>query len=107
MQWIEKEEGLLPSAEVSLDKLGKALMMAADTGATEEIQCSMMLEVHLSCLLANRLNQHVQIANNGVVECEKEAAEFLKNFFELGARMSVKIHFLQSHSDYLPQNCGA
>ena len=30
----------------------------------------------------------------------------MKSFENLGARMSIKMHFLQSHLDYFPQNCG-
>ena len=30
----------------------------------------------------------------------------MKSFEKLGARMSIKMHFLQSHLDYFPENCG-
>ncbi|XP_076039030.1 uncharacterized protein LOC143024134 [Oratosquilla oratoria] len=32
--------------------------------------------------------------------------ELMKSFEKLGARMSIKMHFLQSHLDYFPANCG-
>ena len=32
--------------------------------------------------------------------------ELMENFRKLGARMSVKMHFLHSHLDYFPENCG-
>ena len=30
----------------------------------------------------------------------------MKSFENLGARMSIKIHFLQSHLEYFSENCG-
>ena len=30
----------------------------------------------------------------------------VQSFKELGARMSIKIHFLNSHLNYFPDNCG-
>ena len=35
---------------------------------------------------------------------EKEIEELQKIFRQLGARMSVKLHFLRSHLDYFPKN---
>ena len=32
--------------------------------------------------------------------------QLLTSLKHLGARMSIKIHFLQSHLDYFPDNCG-
>ena len=46
------------------------------------------------------------LGKNRCEEYEKEVDELLKNFQKLGARMSVKMHFLRSHLDYFPQNCG-
>ena len=46
------------------------------------------------------------LGNNWNAEYEKEVEKLLKNFQKLGARMSVKMHFLRSHLDYFPQNCG-
>ena len=46
------------------------------------------------------------LGKNRYEEYEKEVDELLKNFQKLGARMSVKMHFLRSHLDYSPQNCG-
>ena len=39
-------------------------------------------------------------------EYEKEIEELQKNFCQFGARMPVKLHFLWSHLDYFPKNCG-
>ena len=44
--------------------------------------------------------------NKQSAECEKEVDQLLKKYLTLGADMSFKIHFLQSHLDYLPWNCG-
>ena len=41
--------------------------------------------------------------NHQSAEYEKEIDELLKSFRQLRARMSVKLHFLQSH--YFPKNC--
>ena len=30
----------------------------------------------------------------------------MKNFRQIGARVSGKMHFLQSHLNYFPENCG-
>ena len=38
-------------------------------------------------------------------EYEKEIEKLLKSSRQPGARMSVKLHFLQSHLDYFPKNC--
>ena len=46
------------------------------------------------------------LGNNWSAEYEKEVDELLKNFQKLGPHMSVKMHFLRSHLDYFPQNCG-
>ena len=32
--------------------------------------------------------------------------ELMHNFQALGARMSTKMHFSNSHLDYFPENCG-
>ena len=33
--------------------------------------------------------------------------ELLQKFHDLGCNMSLKIHFLHSHLDFFPKNCGA
>ena len=33
--------------------------------------------------------------------------ELLQKLHDLGCNMSLKIHFLHSHLDFLPKNCGA
>ena len=32
--------------------------------------------------------------------------ELMRSFKAVGARMSIKMHFLRSHLDYFPDNCG-
>ena len=32
--------------------------------------------------------------------------KMLTNYQEIGAKMSIKVHFLHSHSDRFPENCG-
>ena len=39
-------------------------------------------------------------------EYENEIEELQKSFRQLGAQISVKLHFLQSHLDYFQRNCG-
>ena len=46
------------------------------------------------------------LGNHRGAEYEKEIEELLKNFRQLGARMSVRLHFLRSHFYYIPNNCG-
>ena len=38
-------------------------------------------------------------------EYDKEIEELLKSFRLIKTRMSVKLHFLESHLDYFPKNC--
>ena len=37
---------------------------------------------------------------------EAVVQELMQSFQGLGARMSIKMHFLNSHLDYFPKNCG-
>ena len=30
----------------------------------------------------------------------------MRSYHKIGARMSIKMHFLNSHLDYFPNNCG-
>ena len=46
------------------------------------------------------------LGNHQSGEYEKEFEELLKSFHQLGALMSVNLHFLRSHFDYFPKNCG-
>lgn len=39
-------------------------------------------------------------------EYENAVEDLLQNFQLLGARMSIKMHFLSSHLNYFPDNCG-
>ena len=45
------------------------------------------------------------LRNHQSAEYEKEIEEPLKSFHQLGAQMSVKLHFLWSHLDYFLKNC--
>ena len=36
----------------------------------------------------------------------KVVDELMENFRQIGAHMSVRMHFLRSHLDYFPENCG-
>ena len=46
------------------------------------------------------------LGNHRNAEYEEVIEELLKSFCQLEARMSVKMHCLQSHLDYFPENCG-
>lgn len=46
------------------------------------------------------------LGNHRSLQYQKAVDELMKNFCQLGARMSVKMHFLRSHLDYFPENCG-
>ena len=46
------------------------------------------------------------LRNHWSVEYEKEIEELLKSFCQLRTQMSVKLHFLWSHLDNFPKNCG-
>lgn len=47
------------------------------------------------------------LGNNKSENYRQIVAELLKSYHALGARMSLKIHFLHSHLDFFPQNLGA
>ena len=46
------------------------------------------------------------VSNHQSQEYERIAIELLNNYQALGARMSIKMHFLSLHLDYFPENCG-
>lgn len=46
------------------------------------------------------------LGNHRSPEYVKVVDELMDSFQQLGARMSVKMHFLRSHLDYFPDNCG-
>ena len=54
----------------------------------------------LKSVIANFLGNHRSTQYQKVVD------ELMENFRQLGARMSLKRHFLRSHLDYFPENCG-
>lgn len=46
------------------------------------------------------------LGNHRSQEYERVVNDLLNNYQALGARMSIKMHFLSSHLDYFPENCG-
>ena len=46
------------------------------------------------------------LGNLWCTKYKKEIEELLKRFHQLGAQRSVKLHFLQSCSEYFRKNCG-
>ena len=46
------------------------------------------------------------LGNHRSPEYEKAVDELMESFRRHGARMSLKMHFLRSHLDYFPENCG-
>ena len=46
------------------------------------------------------------VTNHWSAEYEKEIEELQKSFCKLGARMSVKVHFRLSHTDYFQKQWG-
>lgn len=49
---------------------------------------------------------HGFLGNKRSSEYISHVNQLLKSYEKLGARMSIKMHFLQSHLDYFPENCG-
>ena len=50
---------------------------------------------------------HKFLGNNKSHDYEKVVQQMVTNFRALGCRMSIKLHFLDSHVDYFPTNLGA
>ena len=46
------------------------------------------------------------LGNRRSLEYEQFVEKLLHSFQHLGAHMSIKMHFLSSHLDYFPDNCG-
>lgn len=46
------------------------------------------------------------LGNNRSPEYKAVVESLIKHFQKLGVRMSIKLHFLRSHLDYFPDNCG-
>lgn len=46
------------------------------------------------------------LGNHRSEDYQRVVSDLLKRFQALGARMSIKLHFLSSHLDYFPDNCG-
>jgi len=46
------------------------------------------------------------LGNHRSPDYEHVVEELLQSFKAVGARMSIKMHFLSSHLDYFPDNCG-
>ena len=46
------------------------------------------------------------LGNHRSEDYQRVVTDLLKRFQALGACMSIKLHFLSSHLDYFPDNCG-
>lgn len=49
---------------------------------------------------------HNFLGNHRSPEYESIVKSLIETFHNLGVRMSIKLHFLRSHLDYFPDNCG-
>ena len=47
------------------------------------------------------------LGNRRAQNYEDLVNNLLQNYQKLGCNMSLKIHFLHSHLDFFPENCGA
>jgi len=47
------------------------------------------------------------LGNRRAQNCEELVNNLLQSYYKLGCNMSLKTHFLHSHLDILPENCGA
>jgi len=47
------------------------------------------------------------LGNNEADNCKELVDNLLHTYHNLGCNMSLKIHFLHSHLDFFPANCGA
>jgi len=47
------------------------------------------------------------LGNRRAQNCEELVNNLLQNYQKIGCNMSLKIHFLHSHLDFFPENCGA
>ena len=56
--------------------------------------------ISLNSVIVNFLGCHRNSQYQKVVD------ELMENFCQIGANMSVKIHFLRSYLDYFLENCG-
>ncbi|KAI0981211.1 hypothetical protein GJ496_004650 [Pomphorhynchus laevis] len=55
---------------------------------------------YFKALCQNSLGNHRSPENEAIVK------SLNKNFQTLGVRIAIKLHFLKSHFDYFPNNCG-
>lgn len=46
------------------------------------------------------------LGNHKAPDYEEKARNLVRRFFEIGGNMSVKLHFIASHIDEFPDNCG-
>ena len=65
-----------------------------------------MTETELNALEAFKSVVNNFLGNERSPEYVLIVQEMMQSFMVLGARMSVKMHFLSSHLDYFPDNCG-
>lgn len=66
-----------------------------------------MSELEKSAWLAYKRVTENFLGNNKPENYKEIVEEMLQHFRNLGCRMSVKVHFLNSHIDYFPENLGA
>ena len=66
----------------------------------------LMKDVSFSAWLALKSVIVNFLGNHRSSEYQKIVDELMENFRKFCARMSVKTHFLRSHLDYFPENCG-
>jgi hypothetical protein len=50
---------------------------------------------------------HNFLGNNRADDFKNLVESLVKHYQELGCRMSLKLHFLDSHLDFFPENLGA
>ena len=55
---------------------------------------------------AFKLLVHNFLGKHRSPDYEQIVSELLESMKNLGSRMSIKMHFLHSHLDYFPENCG-
>ena len=60
----------------------------------------------LSAWLSLRFVTANFLGNNRSSQYQKVVDELMENFCQIGVHMSVKMHFLWSHLNYFPENCG-
>ena len=65
-----------------------------------------MTETEASAWIAYKSAVSNFLGKHKSTDYECVVSELLHHFQELGARMSLKLHFLHAHLEYFPANCG-